>query len=183
MFIVVEGIDGSGKSTIAKFITEQIPNSVLLKENTKWLEAMPKFPEIAPMLFEDFCNERVNYSRYVDRLINSGYVVISDRYFPSTICYQIDNCKKHECKKLVEIYNKYYPQWRKPDLILIPATPFSVCINRIKERGEDVNFKSLRKIYNCYNKISDIVDNVVYIKNKEEAWDVVSELIKRPPDD
>jgi dTMP kinase len=180
MLITVEGIDGSGKSTIAKFIAEQIPNSVLLKENTKWLEAMPKFPEIASMLFEDFCNERVNYSKYVDRLISAGYVVISDRFYPSTICYQIDNCEKYDCKKLVEIYNKYYPQWRKPDLILIPTTPFAVCIKRIKERGEEVDAKFLKKVKSCYNKIGDTLDNVVYVSNKHHALEVVNELIKSP---
>jgi len=179
VFIVVEGIDGSGKSTLAKFLAEKIPNSVIMKEDTRWLEAMHQFPEIADMLFEDFCIERVEYSKRIDKLISSGYVVISDRYFPSTICYQLETCDN---KKLIEIYNKYFPQWRKPDLILIPSVPFVVCLKRIKARGEEVDEKFLRKVKKCYNMIEGIVDNVEYVKSKNHAWSIVKEVIKRPPD-
>jgi dTMP kinase len=179
VFIVVEGIDGSGKSTLAKFLAEKISNSVLMKENTKWLEAMKQFPEIADMLFKDFCIERVEYSKKVDKLISSGYVVISDRYFPSTICYQLETCDN---KKFVEIYNKYFPKWRKPDLILIPSVPFEVCVKRLKARGEEIDEKFLRKVKKCYNKIRDVVDNVVYVNSKNHALDVVKEMLKRPPE-
>ncbi|MBX0312566.1 MAG: dTMP kinase [Sulfurihydrogenibium sp.] len=178
MFIVVEGVDGSGKSTLAKYLAEKIPNSVLMKENTKWLEEMSKFPEIADMLFEDFCKERVNYSKRIEKLIKAGYIVISDRFYPSTICYQLENCEKYDCKKMVEIYNKYYPQWLKPDLVLIPSVPFVVCLKRIRKRGEEIDAKFLRKVKKCYNMIGDIVDNVVYVKSKNHALDIVSELIK-----
>jgi dTMP kinase len=179
MFIVVEGIDGSGKTTLAKFLAEKIPNSVLLKEDTKRLEAMKQFPEIAYMLFENFCIERVNYSKYIDKLLNAGYVVISDRYYPSTICYQLESCENVDCKKLVDIYNKYSPQWRKPDLVLIPSVPFAICLKRIRARGEEVDVKFLRKVKKCYNMIEAIVDNVEYVKSKNHAWSIVEELIKK----
>lgn len=182
MFIVVEGVDGSGKSTLAKFLAERIPNSVILKEDTRWLEAMHQFPEIADMLFEDFCAERVIYSKHVERLVRAGYVVISDRYYPSTLCYQLDNCEKFDCKKMVEIYNKYYPQWKKPDLILIPSVPFVVCLKRVRKRGEEVDAKFLRKIKKCYNMIGNFIENVVYVKSKNHALTIVEEKIKRPPE-
>jgi dTMP kinase len=182
MFIVVEGVDGCGKSTLAKHIAEHIPNSVIIKENTKWLEEMDKFPEIANMLFEDFCKERVSYSNYIDRLISSGYVVISDRYYPSTICYQNEHCNKYECKKLLKIFNKYYPQWRKPDLILIPSTPFAICLKRVKDRGEEVDVEFLRKVKKCYNMIYTILDNVYYVKSKNQALSIVEKLMKLPKD-
>jgi thymidylate kinase len=179
---VVEGVDGSGKSTLAKFLAEKIPNSVLSKENTKWLEAMHHFPEIANMLFEDFCIERVNYSKRIEKLIKDGYVVISDRYYPSTLCYQFENCEKFDCKKMLKIYNKYYHQWLKPDLILIPSVPFVVCLKRVKARGEEVDAKFLRKIKKCYNMIGSFIDNVVYVKSKNHALAIVEEMLKTPPE-
>jgi dTMP kinase len=182
VFIVVEGIDGSGKSTLAKFLAEKIPNSVLMKENTKWLEAMKQFLEIADMLFKNFCLERVEYSKRVDKLIKLGHIVISDRYFPSTICYQLENCENLDCEKLVKIYNKYFLKWRKPDLILIPSVPFEVCVERIKARGEEVDELFLRKVKKCYNMIGDMVDNVVYVNSKNHALDIIKEMLKRPPE-
>jgi dTMP kinase len=182
VFIVVEGIDGSGKSTLAKFLAEKIPNSVLLKEDTRWLEAMHQFPEIADMLFEDFCAERVIYSKYVEMLVRSGYVVISDRYYPSTLCYQFENCDKFDCKKIVEIYNKYYSQWKKPNFILIPSVPFAICLKRVKARGEEVDVKFLRRVKKCYNMIGSLLSNVVYVKSKNHALAIVEELLKKPPE-
>jgi dTMP kinase len=181
VFIVVEGVDGCGKTTLAKFLAEKIPNSVLMKENTKWLEEMSKFPEIADMLFEDFCKERVSYSQRINKLISSGYVVISDRFYPSTICYQFENCENYDCKKLIKIYEKYYPQWRKPDLILIPSESLKICIKRIKDRGEKVNTKFLRKVKSCYDMLGDFSDNIVYSTSKNHAWCIVEELLKNLP--
>lgn len=177
MFIVVEGIDGNGKSTLAKSIAEKIPNSVIMKEDIRWLKAMEIIPEMAYDLFENFCKDRVEYSKLVEKYIKKGYVVISDRYYPSNVCYQLENCEKLQCKKLVKIYNKYSPKWLKPDLILIPDTKLITCLKRIKSRGEEVDAEFLRKVKKCYDLFYQIDDAVVYVKNKEEALRVVKERL------
>jgi thymidylate kinase len=150
-----------------------------MKEDIRWLEEMKHFPEIADMLFEEFCRERIEYSEIVNDLIKAGFVVISDRFYPSTVCYQFTSCDKYDCEKLLKIFKKYYHQWKKPDIILIPSTPFPICVRRVRARNEEVDVKFLREVKKCYNKLVDALDNAFYVKNKNHALEIVKDLIKQ----
>lgn len=180
MFIVVEGIDGCGKTTLAKFLAEKIPNSVIMKEDTRLLEMMSIMPEMAPELFVSFCEYVAEYSKQVKYFLKKGMVVISDRYSPSTICYQLEaSCDKFDCKKLVEIYNAYSNTRLKPDLILIPDTPFMICKERVEARGEEFDDAFMLKVKRCYNQIRDLFDNVYYVRSKNHALSIVKEKARR----
>ena len=175
MFIVLEGIDGSGKTTLAGILNKKIPNSVSLKENSDFVVEMKKNPKKAVEIFEEFCKERIEFGKKVQEQLNLGKIVIVDRYFPSSMCYQIGTCKERgfDCKALINVYQKYYPQWVKPDLILILETDLKTCIERIKERGEPVEEDILRKVQSCYETLSGLIDNVYYIRNEKDAFSVI----------
>jgi len=180
MFIVLEGIDGSGKTTLASILSRRIPNSVALKENSDFVVEMKKNPEKAVEIFERFCRERVEFGNKVREYLNLGKIVIVDRYFPSSICYQIEACKERgfDCKGLVKVYQEYYPKWLKPDLIFILNTDLETCIERIKERGELVEEDILRKAKRCYDSLGDLMDNVYYIKDEKDAFAVIGKFKK-----
>jgi dTMP kinase len=180
MFIVVEGIDGCGKTTLAKFLAEKIPNAIIMKEDTHLLELMTSMPELAPELFISFCEYVADYSKQVKYFLDKGMVVISDRYSPSTVCYQLEaSCNKYDCKKLVNIYNSYSETRLKPDLILIPDTPYITCKERVEARGEEFNDEFMLKVKKCYNQIRDLFDNVYYVKSKNHALSIVKEKMKK----
>ncbi|MCI4435902.1 MAG: hypothetical protein JHC33_03720, partial [Ignisphaera sp.] len=84
MFIVLEGLDGCGKSTLGKYLAEKIPNSIIMKEDTSLIELMNEMPEMAPEIFKSFCEYIEQYSKQVKYFLDKGMVVISDRYTPST---------------------------------------------------------------------------------------------------
>jgi len=176
MFIVLEGTDGSGKTTLINLLHEKISNSVVLKENTDFVEEMNKNPEKATMIFEEFCQLRVEFGKQVKKYLDDAKIVLLDRYYPSTFCYQIKLCNDRgfNCKEIVNIYKKYYPQWLKSDLILVMETDFKTCIERIKARREPVEEGILRKIHNCYETLSGLLDNVYYIKDEKDAFSVIS---------
>jgi len=94
MFIVLEGIDGSGKTTLVNIIAKRIPNSIVIKERTDFVEKMEQNPEKAIEIFENFCKDRVEIGKRIKGYLSKSKVVIMDRYFPSSICYQIDLCKE-----------------------------------------------------------------------------------------
>jgi len=175
MFIVLEGIDGSGKTTLADILNKKIPNSVALKENSDFVVEMKKNPKNAVEIFVGFCKERVEFGKKVQEQLNLGKIVIVDRYFPSSLCYQLGACKERgfDCKELSKVYKKYYSQWLKPDLILILETDLETCIERIKERGELVEEDILKKAQECYESLCGIMDNVYYIKDEKDAISVI----------
>ncbi len=175
MFIALEGIDGSGKTTLASILNKRIPNSISLKENSDFVVEMKRNPEKAVEIFERFCEERVKFSNKVQEYLNFKKIVIVDRYFPSSLCYQIETCQDRgfDCEGLVKVYQKYYPKWLKPDLILILNTDLETCIERIKERGELVEENILKKAKRCYDSLGDIMNNVYYISDEKDAFFVI----------
>ncbi|HNW83863.1 MAG TPA: dTMP kinase, partial [bacterium] len=106
MFIAVEGIDGSGKSTtikeLQKYLTNKGHNVLLTAEPTDMptgkliREVLAKKDEDAPLTHEMlalmFATDRLNHLR--ERIwpaLREKKTVITDRYFFSSIAYQSVN--------------------------------------------------------------------------------------------
>jgi len=178
MFIVLEGIDGSGKTTLINILNEKIPNSIVLKENTDFVIKMNENPEKAVEIFEEFCIKRVEFSKQIQKHLDLGKTVLMDRYYPSSFCYQIKLCKDNgfDCNGIANVYNKYYPKWIKPDMILVMDTDLKICVERIKSRGEPAEKKILRKIQSCYKTLGNLFDNVYYIRNENDAFSIIKLL-------
>ena len=102
MFITLEGIEGSGKSTHSKLLREYLEGKgrkVSLTREPGW-GAMGKL--IRHLILEEkeldihpltelylFCADRVQHVKdYITPRLENGEVVICDRYFDSTIVYQ-----------------------------------------------------------------------------------------------
>lgn len=98
LFIVLEGLDGSGKTTIAKILTED-----LSREGFKVLYTYePTDSDVVLVIKNKYKDLRDPYidalTFALDRLIHvklkikpalmDGFIVISDRYFYSSVAYQ-----------------------------------------------------------------------------------------------
>lgn len=99
MFVTVEGLDGSGKSTVIDAITEEYPNAVTTAEPSelwtglqvrKCLSSEGSTPSTEPLTdFYFFMGDRVNHiEKVVKPAVESGKLVVSDRYADSTRAYQ-----------------------------------------------------------------------------------------------
>ncbi len=99
LFVVVEGIDGAGKTSVATRVVERLRGmgieAVYTREPlaTPFIEGLERFRNVAevdPKLVAfAMCADRVIHLKLVvEPLLRKGFVVVSDRYLYSTIAYQ-----------------------------------------------------------------------------------------------
>ncbi|MFG1518940.1 MAG: dTMP kinase [Thermoplasmataceae archaeon] len=94
MFIAIEGIDGSGKTTIslrlASILSDQGIKVFLTKEPTEDLpEAMIRSSfNDALALFFLFMADRSKHEYTISKKLSENYLVISDRFLASSFAYQ-----------------------------------------------------------------------------------------------
>ncbi len=159
MLIAIEGIDGSGKTTIAKFLENELKKLgypvVLLKEPTdsEWgrkiresYDSRLKPDEELELFLKD---REYDVRENILPSLKQGKIVIMDRYYLSTIAYQ--GALGFDPENLREINEKIAP---KPDLVFILDIPPEKAILRVKRRGDEPNdferieyLKKVREIF------------------------------------
>jgi len=187
--IAVEGIDGSGKTTIAGYIKEVLEDfgfkAEVLKEPSdsaygKMIkQSQERFPPEKEL--ELFILDRVeDVEKNILPRINRCISVVMDRYYYSTVAYQgalgidpNDILKKNE-----EIAPK-------PDLTLIIDVSPETALKRIAERGKFTGFEELeylKKVREIYLSIKS--DEIVFVNGerplkevKEDCYHAVIDLI------
>jgi len=123
MFIVFEGVDGSGKSTHARLLADWLRGRgkgvFLTMEPTEGrigqlirdvLSGKIKVdPKTLALLF---CADRVEHVNQIREALDKGDIVISDRYYHSTVAYQA--AQGVDRKWLLEL-NSFAPE---PDIVV-----------------------------------------------------------------
>lgn len=173
LFIVIEGIDSSGKSTQADLLRDYFiatgSKAVISPEPTDGSigklirEAMQKraiFIEDSQRFDEQmaylFAADR-HYHLYNDvdgvfKLINQQCNVITTRYYFSSLAY---NCRTPEEFKFVSRLNQKFPQ---PDLVIYIDIPIEVCLERLSERSCREIYENKRKLEKVRQNYQDIFD-------------------------
>lgn len=161
VFIVFEGIDGSGKTYHLKVISEELRklgyNIVSTKEPSKSSvgtflhhyvrqDRSPLLPKTEALLFAADRLEHVK--RVITPTLRKGRIVITDRYFYSSIAYQGASGVNIDWIKEL---NQFAP---KPDLCFLFDILPDYSLYRTKRKRtkfEDVDY--LRKVRNIYNNL------------------------------
>jgi dTMP kinase len=141
MFIAVDGIDGSGKTTLVGRLIELLRplDPVATKEPTndsEWgrrLRAsavsgrLPKATEI-----DYFHRDRLHHLETVVRpALSAGRPVVTDRYVDSTLAFQADDLADAE-----HLYSRFAGELLTPDITFILDCPVETGLGRIA-RGRD----------------------------------------------
>lgn len=150
-FIVVEGIDGSGKSTLCQYLLK-ILYSVGIKKILLVRDPGGNIfsEKIRSLIFSDeidyslISKKSILLMMYASRIqliektiipaINSGYYVISDRFFLSTLAYQ--GYGWNISKNLISILNKNFINFYPCLTLYLDISPL-VAVRRL------LNFKKL----------------------------------------
>jgi dTMP kinase len=172
-FIVIEGLDKSGKSTQFEMLCRYLDNlnkpvyqywspsnSDIGEHIRDILEHREKCsPETLRILF--VADKMTSYERVIEPLLNMGIWVVGHRWLLSTLAYgQADG---FYLGWLLQI-NKYVKQ---PGLYIFIDTPPEECIRRLKKEIEESQFEEepqlyekLPKLQKAYEKYLWLLDNV-----------------------
>ncbi len=166
-FIVLEGIDGAGTSTQIKRLVQSNPEKYIA---TAEPTSGPTGKFLRQMLAGDFhVDERTNaYLFAADRcehifgkggvkeLCESGKVVVSDRYFFSSLAYQSVSCGL----ELPQLLNSPFPL---PEYLFYFDINPEVSLARVNARNEKKeiyeNIEAQKKIAALYEKVISMYEN------------------------
>ena len=188
-FIIFEGIDGSGKSTqtklLKKYLEEQGFLVTLTKEPTNNSSVSQKIRRIlnkeviagAKELQELFIQDRKEHlEKVVIPSLKEGKIVISDRYYFSTIVY--GESERVSKEWLIE-KNK---DFLAPDTTIIIDLDPKICIERITANRSSIDLfekiGKLEKVRDNYKDIAKKFQNIYIIDGNEEIERVHNEIKK-----
>ena len=186
--IVLEGIDGCGKSTQIARLTEALTAAGRTVQKTaeptgsEWGKALRRFLSGAEQrtnaeLATLFVLDRIRHNVEIGALLERGTDVICDRYYYSTLAYQGSVCDYEWVKHM----NCASPDIRHPDLCIFLDLSPEVSLSRISARGEAREVfetkETLTRVRNTFLKIFEDLDDPVAIVDADGTPDEVAERV------
>ncbi|UOG29832.1 dTMP kinase [Leptospira noguchii] len=188
IFVVFEGIDGSGKSTLCKSLTKKLIElgipSVTFTEPTN-LETgkyLRKFLRGEIELGKEeqiqaFLNDREeSLKQNILPALNSDKNVLLDRYMYSTAAYQSGNDLSPE----IILKKNLDRNFKIPDLLFYLDLSPTIALERLNRRKEDKErfetLTQLEKIHSAYEKI--LPKDTVRVDGNKEPNQIVLECLE-----
>lgn len=187
--IVYEGIDGTGKTTQIKLLTEKLLADNLevvctreptdgqygkkIRELYHSRENVSKEEEL--QLFMD--DRREHVEKVIAPALAAGKIVITDRYYYSTAAYQ--GAAGMDPERIIADNEEFAPT---PDIVFLLDIPVAVGIDRIENgRGENLNSfeqeEVLRKVAHIFNNLDK--DYIVRIDGTASIEEVHAAIMTR----
>jgi len=143
MFITIEGIDGSGKTTLVNSLKEKFQNIHFTREPTD------KFQLANLKTLSSPYNSFYNFFLFTyDRLehqdeINKYKNVISDRYLASSIAYEGPMIEKlfQNRQETVSWMMEVSKMLKLPDVIIYLDASLPVALERLRKNRKNLNFR------------------------------------------
>jgi len=194
MFIVLEGLDGSGKSTQVKRLSEKlkslnIPHLVTRQPTGSPIGQVAR--EFTKGGFGNLENETVallfaadrfqHYKQEIAPALAKDEIVICDRYFYSNMAYQ---GVTDAAMARVIVYNQVVMAEKIPDIVFFLDTAPEECIRRISDSRDGVSIyetlprlKAIRERYfAAFNRLKDTIHIVVIETDGLAAEDVCEKI-------
>lgn len=198
-FIVVEGIDGSGKTTQARGLVKELSGkeikAVYTKEPTDEItgkmlrDVLAGKLKLPPVSFQYlFAADRAVHQEEIRRHLEKGVTVVSDRYFWSALVYGMLDINalenEYEQERLMSAYSilSMYHQFVAPDFTFYLSVSAKAAMARIAQKTEKIEIyekqdkiEKLKKGYDWLAKKFDREINV--IDGEKEVGEVTREII------
>lgn len=183
VFIALEGIDGSGKSTVAlammRSLIKQDKTCAMSYQPTSWfrrlnvdLSRMSNLEHIALFAADRGFDQEI-LAQEMDRY----EVVIRDRYSFSSYAYSCTN------ETEIAAYEGLHRNFIKPDLTVLINTPVQVCLQRIEDRGHsDLDYfeeKNLGQVRDRYLRKMSLInyEKSLIVDGSKSVDTIVDEIL------
>ncbi len=184
-FIVFEGIDGSGKSTVSRRVAEHLEGS---NANIHWtLEptdtAAGKAVRAAIEGRHDpigttllFVADRIEHAKDIEARLEAGQTVICDRYWHSTLAYQSVTLKGRMESPMAWLQGLHDSITLRPDRVVLLDLPAKTAVARAEARGTTDPFEKvefLESVRSAYLDLAKAEPDVVRVINAGQSPDAV----------
>jgi len=200
LFIALEGIDGSGKSSQVKLLTEKLQNAghkvyATFEPTDGTIGSMVRNilkgtvkadnRTIAALFLADRLDHLLNETDGIVNKLEEGYTVITDRYYFSSYAYH----GTHMDIDWVIASNKICADILRPDINIFIDVPPAVCMQRINANRQNIelyetldNLNKVRaKYFEAFEKLNQ-EENIVFVDGNRAieaiAADIYTETCK-----
>ena len=187
MYIVLEGIDGAGKSTQTELLNDWLTGKgyrtkKIVEPTTSDIGKVIRKELLNPESTNDINQQRLTLLFAADRLTlkkeildakdSKDIIIISYRSFYSSICYQNNSSVD---KDWIYEVNLHTP---RPDLTILLDLDEKEAITRCDREEAFENIQFLEKTRKNYLDLLEIEDNIVVVDAKDSLNDVQEKIRK-----
>ncbi len=198
LFITLEGLEGSGKTTQQKYIIDDLkergydvlltrePGATRLGKKIRQLLLDPEWSEMTPraeiLLFA--ADRAQHVEEIVKPALKDGKIVISDRYFDSNLAYQ--GYGRGLDIEIVRKINLWAVDYLKPDLTFFLDLPVEVglararaqTVDKLGDRLEREEFKFYKQIRAGYLELAKESERFRVIDANRSIKEVKSDILQ-----
>jgi dTMP kinase len=190
-FYVFEGIDGGGKSTVARMLGDKLETTfgrdiVLTAEPSgSWIGDCVRranredVGDLAEALL--FMADRAQHTLEISKAVDEGKVVICDRYYISTLAYQGVTLERLVPDPVLWLRAVNAPIIRRPDITFYFMIDPEMAMRRMEQRDEKSKFEKvgfLRKVASIYEEMSLSDPSAYVIDASRPLEEVFAEVLK-----
>lgn len=185
--VVLEGIDGCGKSTVGKAVAERLGDrTVLTREPTdSWIGRAVKEgdgKEISP--YTDallFMADRAQHTLEMAEMVRCGKLVVCDRYYHSTVAYQTASLRRKGLgDNFAWLLDANTRISLKPDVTFLLVLPPERMPERISDRAERSRFERLdflTEVAQNYERLAASDKGIVRLDATQPVGQVVEQVL------
>jgi dTMP kinase len=184
-FVTFEGIDGSGKTTVAKLVYKQLQSDgykvVLTYEPTNtWIGKRVQQcirtacdPYVTTFTF---IADRMEHCKKIQQQLEQGYIVLCDRYAESTYAYQAVQLQKRIQNPIFWLKELSQNRILTPDITFIFDLDPSLALTRIQHRKQLIPFERVAFLEEVRKNYLSLIDGPRFVKiNATQSKEVISE--------
>lgn len=180
MLITIEGIDGSGKSSLLEGLKEELseedvvytrePGSTWIGEQVRRGIAENIDPVAEALLF--CADHAAHISDIIQPALKENKIIISDRYTDSRFAYQAVTLKKVLPEPMQWLKDVHEGWTIKPDRTFLLVLPVEEALKRLKkDRDKPEHFE-------CGNVLEEVLNNYLEIAEKDPERFIIIDTLK-----